>query len=178
MSFDIYGNPLQRGHCEVHPHVHEEYPCSVCMAETRQKVDYYNKQESAYIMSNLEQRIKVLEEECGRLKEDNAFLHKRRGQLVIERDKLREELKNQPGYYNYGRFQFNEGVEAAAQEIIKAYPPSQSIFGKDAYNLIRALKTTSARYQVRDKWSWQVRAMLVLTAICFLVALMLVEETT
>lgn len=33
MSWDIYGNPLRRGHCEVHPHVHEEYPCSVCMAE-------------------------------------------------------------------------------------------------------------------------------------------------
>lgn len=35
MSWDIYGNPLRRGHCEVHPHVHEEYPCSVCMAESR-----------------------------------------------------------------------------------------------------------------------------------------------
>lgn len=33
MSFDIYGNPLLRGHCERHPHVHEEYPCSVCMTE-------------------------------------------------------------------------------------------------------------------------------------------------
>ena len=37
MSWDIYGNPLARGHCEVHPHVHEEYPCSVCMAEKRQR---------------------------------------------------------------------------------------------------------------------------------------------
>ena len=36
MSWDIYGNPLQRGHCEVHPHVHEEYPCSVCLSERRQ----------------------------------------------------------------------------------------------------------------------------------------------
>lgn len=33
MSYDIYGEPLRRGHCEVHPHVHEEYPCSVCLAE-------------------------------------------------------------------------------------------------------------------------------------------------
>ncbi|HHQ4697433.1 TPA: hypothetical protein ACSP2Q_000075 [Aeromonas veronii] len=33
MSFDIYGNQLRRGYCEVHPHVHEEYPCSVCVAE-------------------------------------------------------------------------------------------------------------------------------------------------
>lgn len=36
MAWDIYGNPLQRGHCEVHPHVHEEYPCSVCMSERGQ----------------------------------------------------------------------------------------------------------------------------------------------
>jgi len=34
MSFDIYGNNLRRGHCEVHPHVHEEYPCSVCLTES------------------------------------------------------------------------------------------------------------------------------------------------
>ena len=37
MSFDIYGNNLRRGHCEVHPHVHEEYPCSVCIAEASQR---------------------------------------------------------------------------------------------------------------------------------------------
>ena len=37
MSFDIYGNTLRSGHCEVHPHVHEEYPCSVCIAETAQR---------------------------------------------------------------------------------------------------------------------------------------------
>jgi len=33
MSFDIYGGNLRRGHCEVHPHVNEEYPCSICYAE-------------------------------------------------------------------------------------------------------------------------------------------------
>jgi hypothetical protein len=33
MSWDIYGNALRRGHCEVHPQVHEEYPCSLCYAE-------------------------------------------------------------------------------------------------------------------------------------------------
>ena len=37
MSWDIYGNPLKRGNCEVHPHVHEEYPCSVCLSERRQR---------------------------------------------------------------------------------------------------------------------------------------------
>lgn len=36
MSWDIYGNPLRRGYCEVHPDVHEEYPCRYCMAEKQQ----------------------------------------------------------------------------------------------------------------------------------------------
>ena len=35
MAFDIYGNVLSRGCCEVHPHVHEEYPCHVCIADRR-----------------------------------------------------------------------------------------------------------------------------------------------
>lgn len=33
MSFDIYGERLSSGHCEVHPWVHAEYPCPVCMAD-------------------------------------------------------------------------------------------------------------------------------------------------
>jgi len=31
MSFDIYGNTLRPGYCEVHPQVQEEYPCSLCI---------------------------------------------------------------------------------------------------------------------------------------------------
>lgn len=37
MAFDIYGENLRSGHCEVHPWVHEEYPCSVCYSESDQK---------------------------------------------------------------------------------------------------------------------------------------------
>lgn len=35
MGYDIYGNSLRAGHCEVHPHVHEEYPCGVCISESQ-----------------------------------------------------------------------------------------------------------------------------------------------
>jgi len=31
MAYDIYGNHLRRGYCEVHPDIPEEYPCSGCM---------------------------------------------------------------------------------------------------------------------------------------------------
>lgn len=27
MPYDIYGNPLKRGHCEVHPWINVEHPC-------------------------------------------------------------------------------------------------------------------------------------------------------
>jgi hypothetical protein len=44
MPFTIYGGYLRPGHCEVHPEVHEEYPCSECLRE-----DYENReQERAY----------------------------------------------------------------------------------------------------------------------------------
>jgi len=37
MSFDIYGNRLERGFCEVHPHVRQEYPCDLCMNERQRQ---------------------------------------------------------------------------------------------------------------------------------------------
>ena len=52
MSFDIYGNTLRCGFCEVHPHVNEEYPCSLCLAERdrrqRERDEYERAQRLAY----------------------------------------------------------------------------------------------------------------------------------
>ena len=55
MSFDIYGENLARGHCEVHPWVHCEYPCPTCIAESnkreadkRQESEYYRAMEDAH----------------------------------------------------------------------------------------------------------------------------------
>lgn len=36
MAYDIYGNDLRRGYCEVHPHVHQEYPCDICCGDIEQ----------------------------------------------------------------------------------------------------------------------------------------------
>ena len=33
MAFDIYGNRLTPGHCEVHPDEFGEYPCELCCAD-------------------------------------------------------------------------------------------------------------------------------------------------
>ena len=43
MAFDIYGNHLRPGYCEVHPDVKEEYPCRLCMEEYEH--NYYLEQE-------------------------------------------------------------------------------------------------------------------------------------
>lgn len=37
MAYDIYGQKLASGHCEVHPWVGETYPCSLCYAESKLK---------------------------------------------------------------------------------------------------------------------------------------------
>ena len=44
MAWDIYGEPLKRGYCEVHSWVAEEYPCSLCEIE-RQKWEFQKQRE-------------------------------------------------------------------------------------------------------------------------------------
>lgn len=39
MVYDIYGNRLRKGYCEVHPNVPEIYPCFRCECEYQNKVD-------------------------------------------------------------------------------------------------------------------------------------------
>lgn len=36
MPYDIFGDRLEHGHCEVHPWVNVEYPCHVCVDGRRQ----------------------------------------------------------------------------------------------------------------------------------------------
>lgn len=33
MPYDIYGQDLRNGFCEVHPYVEQEYPCQICCQE-------------------------------------------------------------------------------------------------------------------------------------------------
>ena len=47
MAYDIYGNHLRPGHCEVHPDTRGDYPCSCCIEEShrheleRAEIDAY-----------------------------------------------------------------------------------------------------------------------------------------
>lgn len=44
MAFDIFGNRLRPGYCEVHPDIAEEYPCSLC-TENRQQDERQSRQD-------------------------------------------------------------------------------------------------------------------------------------
>lgn len=72
MSWDIYGNPLQRGHCEVHPHVHEEYPCSVCISEKaahERQSGCDGNCESAHYLGQAQEHIQRLQSDLAGLRE-------------------------------------------------------------------------------------------------------------
>jgi len=62
MAWDIYGNTLQRGHCEVHPWVHDPYPCCLCYSDSerheqadRQRQEYNEAIERDYYKAEREE---------------------------------------------------------------------------------------------------------------------------
>lgn len=86
MSWDIYGNPLRRGYCEVHPDVHQEYPCSICMAQKQQQSQPHNEleqlqyefaQQGDYIRHLESERAALAAQVSGLMKivESNALAH-------------------------------------------------------------------------------------------------------
>lgn len=65
MAWDIHGNTLERGHCEVHPWVHQEYPCSVCYDESRrqqEKKDQERRERQQYEQSMTQEPIYTKEQ--------------------------------------------------------------------------------------------------------------------
>ncbi|MGL4973379.1 MAG: hypothetical protein ACRC6H_09575 [Culicoidibacterales bacterium] len=48
MPYDIYGNDLRRGHCEVHPYVNQEYPCGICQTQREQNKRNNQMQNDSY----------------------------------------------------------------------------------------------------------------------------------
>lgn len=78
MSWDIYGNPLRRGYCEVHPDVHQEYPCSICMAQKQQQSQPHNELEQLqYEFAQQGDYIRHLESERAALAAQVLKLEKR-----------------------------------------------------------------------------------------------------
>ena len=38
MAFNIYENDLEKGFCEIHPYVQQEYPCTICISENTERL--------------------------------------------------------------------------------------------------------------------------------------------
>lgn len=65
MSFDIHGNPLSPGHCEVHPWVHAEYPCPQCVHEREQNDNRRAGTDNSTLaarIEHLEKRVQITED--------------------------------------------------------------------------------------------------------------------
>ena len=101
MSWDIYGNPLRRGYCEVHPDVHQEYPCSICMAQKQQQSQPHNEleqlqyefaQQGDYIR-HLESERAALSTQVESLLDDRKAFVKKEFELLKEVERLEIELK-------------------------------------------------------------------------------------
>jgi hypothetical protein len=45
LMFDIYGQHLRPGYCEVHPDIPEEYPCSLCVIQDEGDAEAYRQYE-------------------------------------------------------------------------------------------------------------------------------------
>lgn len=74
MSYDIYGNTLMRGHCEVHPHVREEYPCSVCIQENNSRNAHNQSESDHYVIMRLEHDLELSQQRIAELEQRNNEL--------------------------------------------------------------------------------------------------------
>ena len=63
MSWDIFGNYLKPGYCEVHPDVAEPYPCYYCYQERDEEEQAQQQQREDYEKEMYEQYLKDQEKE-------------------------------------------------------------------------------------------------------------------
>ena len=66
MAWDIYGNKLRPGHCEVHPDVNVEYPCHFCLREKDQQQQHADPLEDR--LQQIEQRLNLIESAIAKAK--------------------------------------------------------------------------------------------------------------
>lgn len=81
MSWDIYGQPLRRGYCEVHSWINQEYPCSQCMLEI-ERTRYEDEYEEYCKEQELQNEIEKLKSQLSKAEEVIRFYadkkHKRK----------------------------------------------------------------------------------------------------
>ncbi len=80
---------MAKGHCEVHPHINEEYPCSLCYANDQKQArlkdenDYYKEMDDYYKNKYISEKndfiLKLLTAISVRV---NALLERRRKKIL------------------------------------------------------------------------------------------------
>jgi len=94
MAYDIYGNNLARGHCEVHPWVGESYPCSLCYAENanrnQKQPDYDTRAEAEYYAEMEREMERAHYEELAR---KNNLLYRMLCYVALSVSKLNERVQ-------------------------------------------------------------------------------------
>lgn len=137
MSWDIYGNPLRRGYCEVHPDVHQEYPCSICMAQKQQQSQPHNEleqlqyefaQQGDYIR-HLESERAALSTQVESLLDDRKAFVKKEFELLKEIERLEIELKKRDEQNAALAAQVAELSRfiSVYEELQKLTPPKQNL---------------------------------------------------
>lgn len=117
MAFDIHGEHLEKGHCEVHPWVAHEYPCPICMRDLddlladrqdeRQQpsqIDYYEGQIEALTLDlqKREKEVAFLNEKINELTAEVAGLNE--SQWVSVNDRLPEGKREVLAINNHGDY--------------------------------------------------------------------------
>jgi hypothetical protein len=93
MAYDIYGNNLRSGYCEVHPHVPQEYPCAICYSDSQRlsrNREQENLQRQDYELRQANERIKYLDDE---LQKQKLSYEKTYNDQCVRIDKLNEEIE-------------------------------------------------------------------------------------
>jgi hypothetical protein len=94
MSYDIFGNNLQQGCCEVHPWVHETYPCSLCYAEnktSKQQKEYYDDGYNEYCVQMEQEHYESLAKDFSLYFKFICWLDE---MLIVLSAKIKEHKKN------------------------------------------------------------------------------------
>ena len=90
MAYDIYGNNLARGHCEVHPWVGESYPCSLCYAESEPK---YDPRQKEYERAEAEHYAEMERAHYEELARKNNLLYRMLYYVALALSKLNERVQ-------------------------------------------------------------------------------------
>ena len=90
MPYDIHGNNLRNGFCEVHPYVEQEYPCQICYQEIEREEQRQRENREHSQLQNEQYHLQT------------ALQQQHIEKLEAEKKELLEALENLTEYGMYG----------------------------------------------------------------------------